>query len=50
MEIAFMTNPLIVIKKDTKKRQLTTGESEDCTAGCLLDYEYLKNHYRLIAV
>ena len=45
-----MTNPLIVIKNDTRKRQLTTGESEDCTVGCLLDYEYLTNHYRLIAV
>ena len=45
-----MTNPLIVIKNDTRKRQSTTGESEDCTAECLLDYEYLTNHYRLIAV
>ena len=31
-----MTNPLIVIKNDTRKRQLTTGESEDCTAGLII--------------
>ena len=28
----------------------TTGQGEDNTAGCLLDYDYIKNHYRLIAV
>ena len=26
------------------------GQGEDYTAGCLLDYDYIKNHYRLIAV
>ena len=31
-------------------RKLTTGQGEDYTIGCLLDYEYIKNHYRLIAV
>ena len=31
-------------------RKLTTGKSEDYTTGCLLDYEYTKNHYRLIAI
>ena len=30
--------------------KLTTGEVEDYTTGCLLDYEYIQNHYRLIAV
>ena len=29
-------------------RKLTTGQGKD--SGCLLDYEYIKNHYRLIAV
>ena len=29
---------------------LTTGQGEDCTTGCLLDYDYIKSHYRLIAV
>ena len=31
-------------------RKLTTGQGEDYTTGCLLDYDYIKNHYRLIAV
>ena len=29
---------------------LTTGKCEVYTIGCLLDYEYIKNYYRLIAV
>ena len=31
-------------------RKLTTGQGEDYTIGCLLDYNYIKNHYRLIVV
>ena len=31
-------------------RKLTTGQGGDYTNGCLLDYDYIKNHYRLIAV
>ena len=31
-------------------RKLTTGNVEDYTTGCLLDYEYIKNNYRLIAI
>ena len=38
------------IKRYEKIRKLNTGEGEDYTAGCLLDYDYIKNHYRLIAV
>ena len=38
------------IKQYEEIRKLTTGEVEDYTTGCLLDYEYIKNHYRLIAV
>ena len=30
--------------------KLTTGQGEDYTNGCLLDYDYIKGHYRLIAV
>ena len=29
---------------------MTTGQGDDYTTGCLLDYDYTKNHYRLIAV
>ena len=31
-------------------KKLTTGLGEDYTNGCLLDYDYIKNHYRSIAV
>ena len=38
------------IKRFEEIRKLITGQVEDYTTGCLLDYEYIKNHYRLIAV
>ena len=38
------------IKEYEKIRKLTTGQGEVYTTGCLLDYKYIKNHYRLIAV
>ena len=36
------------IKRYEKIRKLTTWQSEDYTAGCLLDYAYIKNRYRSI--
>ena len=38
------------IKRYEEIRKLTTGLGEDYTTGCLLDYNYIKNHFRLIAV
>ena len=38
------------IKRCQEIRKLTSGQGEDYTTGCLLDYSYIKNHYRLIAV
>ena len=38
------------IKRYEENRKLTTGEDEDYINGCLLDYEYIKDHYRSIAV
>ena len=38
------------IKRYQEIRKLTIGEGEDYTTGCLLDYEYIKNHYRIIAI
>ena len=38
------------IKRSEKIRKPTTGQGEDYTTGCLLDNEYIKNHYKLIAV
>ena len=38
-----MTNQLM-----TSLRKISTGESNDYTTGCLLDFAYFKNNYRLI--
>ena len=38
------------IKRYEEIRKLTTGQCEDNTTGCLLDYDYTRKHYRLIAV
>ena len=32
------------IKRSEEVRKPTTGRSKDDTAGCLLDYEYIKNN------
>ena len=31
-------------------RKTATGQGDDYTTGCLLDYNYFKNHYKIIAV
>ena len=37
-------------KKYDKIRKIATGKGDDYTPGCLLDYQYFKDHYQLIAV
>ena len=36
------------IKQYKEIRKLKTGQGKDWTTGNLLDYDYIKNHYRLI--
>ena len=31
-------------------RKIATGQGDDYTTGCLLDYSYLKDHYKMIAI
>ena len=31
-------------------RKIATGEGDDYTTGCLLDYPYLKKQYKMIAI
>ena len=31
-------------------RKIATGKGDDYTTGCLLNYQHLKDHYKLIAV
>ena len=38
------------IKKYNEVRKIATRQADGCTTGCLLDYEYFKDHYQLIAV
>ena len=49
-ERVFMANIDCDIKRSEEIKKLTTGHREDYTTGCLLDYDNIKNHYRLIAV
>ena len=39
-----------IIKQYDEVRKVSTGYGDDYTTGCLLDYAYFKDHYRLIAV
>ena len=48
MEKTFMINLLTLMQNDLKIRKLTTGQGKDYTTGYLLDYDYIKNHYRLV--
>ena len=42
------------IKSDLKTcdniRKIASGQSNDYTPGCLLDYPYFKNYHKLIAI
>ena len=38
------------IKQYNEIRKTATGQGDDYTTGCLLDYQYFKDHYNLIAV
>ena len=37
------------IKKYDEIRKIATGKGDDYTTGCLLDYQYFKDYYQLIA-
>ena len=38
------------IKKYENIPKITTGQGDDYTTGCLLDYNYFKKHYEMIAI
>ena len=38
------------IKKYDEIRKIATGQGDDYTTGCLLDYQYFKDHNQLTAV
>ena len=38
-----------LVKQYNEVRKISTGQGDDYTTGCLLDFAYFKNSYRLIA-
>ena len=46
----FMIQPINnSIKQYDEDRKISTGQGDDYTTGCLLDYSYFRKKYRLIA-
>ena len=39
-----------LVKQYDKIRKISTGQSDDYTTGCLLDFSYFEKKFRLIAV
>ena len=39
-----------ITKTDENIRKIATGQDDDCSTGCLLDYSYFKDHYKMIAI
>ena len=39
-----------LLKQYDEVKKVSTGHEDDYTAGCVLDYAYFKDNYRLIAV
>ena len=38
------------LKTSKNIRKIATGQRDDYTTGCLLDYPYFNNHYKIIAI
>ena len=51
MENTFLINQLKNDKVTYENiAKLATGQRDDYTTGCLLDYIYFKNYYKMIAI
>ena len=47
----FFDQPINNMTKTYKNiRKITAGQGDDYTTGCLLDYSYFKDHYKMIAI
>ena len=48
---SFFDQPINSMTKTYENiRKITTGQGDDYTTGCLLDYAYFKDHYKMIAI
>ena len=46
----FLINQLIVWVRHENIRKIASGKGDDYTTGCLLDYPYFKENYKMIAI
>ena len=47
----FFDQPINSITKTYENiRKISTGQGDDYTTGCLLDYTYVKKYYKMIAI
>ena len=46
----FFDQPIDNMAKTHENRKIATGQEDDYTTGCLLDYPYFKDHYKMIAI
>ena len=47
----FLNQPINSMNKTQKNiRRIATGQGDGYTTGCLLDYTYFKDHYKMIAI
>ena len=47
----FLDNPInSYIKRFENIRKIRSGQGDDYTTGCFLDYNYFKKHYKMIAI
>ena len=48
---SFFDQPINSMTKTQENiRKIVTGQGDDYTTGCLLDYSYFKYHYKMIAI
>ena len=47
---SFVIQPIKNNKVTNKNRKIPTGQGDDYTTGCLLDYAYLEDNYKMIAI
>ena len=48
---SFFDQPINSMIKTYKNiRKIVAGQGDDYTTGCLLDYSYFKDHYKMIAI
>ena len=50
MMIMVMIMMIMIVKTYSSIRKVPTGQGDDYTTGCLLDYNLLKSHFKMVAI